>query len=263
MYEERFVVFLDLLGFKNEIFQSENDADKFKKIYDFLTRYSSESHAREVFKGIKTYSEEISYDQSIKDLAEMYPYSFTQCSDSFVFSVNISESQSFTLLLLLIGQFIYDALEVGFLVRGGLAFGRMIHIENGPMFGPAFNEAYNIESKQAGYPRVLLCTEAFLKFKEIAPDCVDWIDEDRKEINIANFINNRYRNIEYGNNKKIRRDELYKAIYCLDKLKEGRVSQSKIKENPSNEKINVCVDEKYAYVEKILRDELNKSSGLS
>lgn len=258
MYEERFVVFLDLLGFKNEILQSEEDPEKFKKIHSFLTRYSSESHAREVFKGIKTYSEEISYDQSIKDLAEMYPYSFTQCSDSFVFSVNISESQSCTLLLLLIGQFIYDALEVGFLVRGGLAFGSMIHIENGPMFGPAFNEAYKIESKLAGYPRVLICTEAFLKLKEIAPHCVDWIDEDRKEINVANFINNRYRNIEFGNNRQDRANELYDAIECLDELNEKRINQQNIKNSSSGEELTVCIEQKYAYVKKLLRDELNK-----
>jgi hypothetical protein len=47
----------------------------------------------------------------------------------------------------------------GFFVRGGLSIGRF-HIRDGFVFGPALAEAYEIESRAAIHPRIVLSSEA-------------------------------------------------------------------------------------------------------
>lgn len=49
--------------------------------------------------------------------------------------------------------------QAGFFVRGGLSLGRF-HIRDGLIFGPALVEAYELESKVADHPRVLLGSAA-------------------------------------------------------------------------------------------------------
>lgn len=39
-------------------------------------------------------------------------------------------------------------------MHGGLTFGKVFH-EDGIVFGPALNEAYDLESKKANFPRIL------------------------------------------------------------------------------------------------------------
>ena len=51
-----------------------------------------------------------------------------------------------------------SALKIGFLVRGGIARGRLHHA-NGVVFGEAMVRAYQLESKVAVYPRVVVADE--------------------------------------------------------------------------------------------------------
>jgi hypothetical protein len=46
-------------------------------------------------------------------------------------------------------------LRIGVLIRGGFSFGQLYH-ENGVVFGEAMVDAYQLESKHAGHPRVLV-----------------------------------------------------------------------------------------------------------
>lgn len=46
----------------------------------------------------------------------------------------------------------------GFFVRGGLSLGRM-HLRDGLVFGPALVEAYELESRRAVYPRIVLSSD--------------------------------------------------------------------------------------------------------
>ena len=43
----------------------------------------------------------------------------------------------------------------------------LIHIQGGPLFGPAMNEAYALESKAAIYPRVLFSPQAATHLDQI------------------------------------------------------------------------------------------------
>ena len=46
--------------------------------------------------------------------------------------------------------------EKGILFRGGLTIGNLIHNENGTVFGQGLIEAYQLESKNAIFPRIIL-----------------------------------------------------------------------------------------------------------
>jgi hypothetical protein len=48
-----------------------------------------------------------------------------------------------------------ELVNAGFFVRGGLSLGRM-HLRDGLVFGPALVEAYELESRTAVHPRVIL-----------------------------------------------------------------------------------------------------------
>ena len=59
-------------------------------------------------------------------------------------------------------------LRIGVLIRGGYSFGQLYH-ENGVVFGEAMVDAYQLESKQAIYPRVLVSDRIIERLKGI-PD---------------------------------------------------------------------------------------------
>ncbi|MDP4209894.1 MAG: hypothetical protein Q8928_13865 [Bacteroidota bacterium] len=140
-YEHRIVCFIDILGFKNIIAKTinsdnddvEHEIEKINKL--FLL-------AREILNIDK--ENRISKTKVI-----------TQFSDSIVISFVVDERSEvfFTLLeiLHLIINFIYE----GILVRGGIAYGKLIHTDK-ILFGPGLNAAYETESKAALYPRVIL-----------------------------------------------------------------------------------------------------------
>jgi hypothetical protein len=53
------------------------------------------------------------------------------------------------------------------LIRGGIAKGKLFHVEGGPLFGPAMNRAYFLESKKAKYPRVIIDSLCYQEYKKV------------------------------------------------------------------------------------------------
>ena len=94
---------------------------------------------------------------SQESLEEPYAsYQFTQFSDSFVISRPVKASPvdqaHFTLAVLnVIDEFLISEL----LLRGGITQGKLIHNDK-LLFGPAMNRAYELESKVAKVPRIIL-----------------------------------------------------------------------------------------------------------
>jgi hypothetical protein len=148
---QRMVAFIDLLGFSNAVEQESN----FEKLYELLsffvnqTRNSIENHIGITQEGNKTYT--------------IHP-SITAFSDSLVVSYPLgSILPPMGILLKLcnnIAAVALKALAYGFLIRGGIAQGRMCH-ENGVTMGRPFNEAVDLEknaellsSKNKGMPRI-------------------------------------------------------------------------------------------------------------
>ena len=130
--------FIDILGFKNHINQTINDngEDNIEKIIKI--------------KSILELSKNIT-----DDLGFCKSKVITYFSDSIVLSYKYDEpSQLFyTLLDLLYVSF--ELANKGFLTRGGVSIGKLIHTQDF-IFGPALNEAYEIESKKANFPRIIV-----------------------------------------------------------------------------------------------------------
>lgn len=55
-----------------------------------------------------------------------------------------------------------NALRIGLLIRGGLTFGQLFH-ENGVVFGKALVDAYELESRTAVYPRIVVSNSVIEK----------------------------------------------------------------------------------------------------
>lgn len=171
-YQERLVCFIDLLGFKAAIDQSLKDERVREALYEFIHSLKEKPLKKAIYGTISIFlahpdkpfqlASEVYGENIIEELSGLFPLDITQFSDSFVISCPSSDSGS--CLLLLKGIYLIKILvfyNLGMMLRGGIALGKLIHEEGGALFGPAMNEAYYIESKLAKYPRVLISEDAY------------------------------------------------------------------------------------------------------
>lgn len=156
-YEHRIVAFIDILGFKELIKESEKDSSKLKLIHETLTFLKG----REDITGWDLKLIEIEEDAQKKGVENFSMTGKIACtcfSDSIVVSVkidnNINEMMSSLIThLSFIGA---KLMTEGVLFRGAISYGKLIHQENGLLMGPAMIEAYLLESNVAKNPLVVL-----------------------------------------------------------------------------------------------------------
>jgi hypothetical protein len=133
-YEQRLILFLDFLGFKELVGRSTYEPGFLKRLIramDIVGELGADNGA--LFK-----SQQI-----------------TQFSDSIVVSYQIHERSAVFWLLNEIALTVIRLAEYGFLVRGAVTVGLLYHSDR-HVVGPAMNEAYRLESQIARYPRVLI-----------------------------------------------------------------------------------------------------------
>lgn len=141
-YQDRIVCFIDILGFSSHISGSirTDGSDATEKVKELS----------EVFGGIREIL-------NIDSPAEHQDKEVTQFSDSAVISFPAySESAVFDALRDIMWVQMY-LVRRGYLCRGGIARGRLVHTLT-MLFGPAMLEAYTLENRVALYPRVILNT---------------------------------------------------------------------------------------------------------
>ena len=146
-YEDCLVTFIDVLGFR-EIVETRDPAD----VHDLL------EHMRRTNESDDVPTNRI---QEVR----VQPRLFTrQISDAVVRVVTI-DTQFYNgalfweLWLLALVQ--TDLIQRGFLIRGGMAMGELNigYNGDGQLFGPAFNRAYQIETEEAIFPRIVVDDE--------------------------------------------------------------------------------------------------------
>lgn len=137
-YEKRIVAFVDFLGFKNIVFETVANEEKLNNLIHVL------EYSRKHFEPMK-------FEHP---LPPDYP-KVTHFSDSIVFSFpHTSESGVFGAINEL-HLFLIELTGKGYVCRGGIAMGDMIHDGN-MAFGPAFVSAYELESQKAIFPRIII-----------------------------------------------------------------------------------------------------------
>lgn len=149
-YDERIVCFIDILGFKhiieNTVDIHGNDIpDKIKEIdmilyniLDFNRNYSGFDYSK------------------IRAV--------TQFSDSVVISFKVDLDDIF-ITFSDIQYIIMNFFKFGYIIRGGICYGKVIHTTE-KIFGPAMVKAYEMESKEAIYPRVLVSSSIIQYLKK-------------------------------------------------------------------------------------------------
>lgn len=130
-YEERYVAFIDILGFRNVIARTTKEPRVVEDVRAAMNGISA--------RAIKSRS------------AGMQATSF---SDNIVLSVPVS-SDALTTLFETIDAFSTDLLTKNMLFRGAVVRGQLIHDEN-VVFGPALVHAYQLETNTAFHPRIML-----------------------------------------------------------------------------------------------------------
>lgn len=139
-YENRVVCFIDILGFKN-IIENTVDCDG----NDIPDKIESVDALLKKILEFKRLDDEW-------NLAHLR--TVTQFSDSIVISFRVALNELFSTFID-IQHIIFNFFRYGFLIRGGISYGKIIHTDK-TIFGPALNCSYYMESKEAIYPRVLV-----------------------------------------------------------------------------------------------------------
>ncbi len=134
-YENRYVLFLDILGFK-KIISTTYDKDQ-----DFP------EEIEKLYNALKTINRSNSSTTGSKKI--------TQFSDSIVVSFSNIEQYEFAYLLDDISYMLFLLAFEGIVCRGAIAYGKFYH-DDQYLFGPALVDAYETESKAAIYPRVII-----------------------------------------------------------------------------------------------------------
>lgn len=128
-YKDKYVAFLDIIGFKSIVSKSVNDNKEIEYIKKII--------------------------KILRKVGKNKSYTITQFSDSLVISIDSKRKNALQNLINTILDISIQCFKIWYMLRGGITKGKLIHEENF-LFGPAMNTAYELESEYAVYPRIIL-----------------------------------------------------------------------------------------------------------
>jgi hypothetical protein len=156
IYREKYVAFLDLMGFKPSIDRTQYNSTAHKKIHDTLAVLKDT-----LYNGGRSGAQ------------------FTYFSDCIVFTTDRTYS-GFADILHGIEVVTNNMLNLNFLVRGGLVVGNVYHDQN-LVYGPALNQAYEIERNEAVFPMTTASREVLEDAKKYSPQfCKEVLHQDER-----------------------------------------------------------------------------------
>lgn len=142
-YEDRFIAFIDILGFSEMIKATDND-DKPEEANENLNI---------LLNALNTLQVEIKEAINSRELPEGTIASIF--SDTIVISLLRMETYGLLNLFEILKRLQVTLLYKNVLLRGGIVRGKLIHSDR-LIIGPALISAYNLESKSALYPRIVI-----------------------------------------------------------------------------------------------------------
>jgi hypothetical protein len=145
-YEDRYVAFIDILGFREMVGRMRRAPKFYEDVLSALSAMRRTLPPRE---------EKAATDLRVQTF-----------SDSIVLST-LPTPDGLWHLLFVVHDLTDALLPRGIFIRGGVAKGRMHH-EDDVLLGEAMIEAYDIESKVAGHPRIVLSKQTWLDSQRAA-----------------------------------------------------------------------------------------------
>lgn len=143
-YTEKVVAFVDILGFRTHVEESIVDSNKAYNLHEALKsilNWQVENESNETF-GLKDIGREI-----------------TVFSDSIVISYPLDYKGGLFHILLDLAHLQIQLMSYSILLRGGISIGKVYH-DGRIVYGPAMIDAYELESKKAIYPRIIITEES-------------------------------------------------------------------------------------------------------
>lgn len=154
-YKEGYVAFVDILGFKNWLLETDSEESNFEKTKKV---FSAINHIRHIV------------EDTFDDI-ELGIF-----SDSFVLATTNENYQILFILIKEIEEIIYK--ETHLLLRGGIVKGKY-YIKDNIVFGPAIVKAYEIESS-IKYPRIGIDEDVLVECENDNTDALLFVDFDGK-----------------------------------------------------------------------------------
>ncbi|WP_054044283.1 hypothetical protein [Pseudomonas nunensis] len=131
-YETRLTLFVDFLGFKEKIEETESDNKSLQELVYVMTEVAT-----------------------IAKEGDPKEFEVSQFSDCLVLSYGVKDFNLIFDIVNKLSHVVVRAAELGYLIRGGLTFGDLLHTKQ-LVLGPAMSRAYHLESQVAKVPRVIL-----------------------------------------------------------------------------------------------------------
>ena len=150
MYEKAIVSFVDILGFRELVENSTSGA--VKSTLDLVNRFAVPEVENEDL-DFSFVAESISFSDCIVRVRRIEKEPNLSYPAGLVF---------YEIIDLLHAQ--GELLNQGILIRGGIAYGD-IYFDKNQIYGPALNHAYELESKYAVYPRIVLSPDLIKESK--------------------------------------------------------------------------------------------------
>lgn len=159
-YEKRYVAFIDILGFKELIKESLRTTARKKKTVRLLVNALGRDFSAFVNGRYKL--------SAVGGAPDLRFYTFSD----FIAISAADNSENLDALIHAAWSISEDLLSKGLLTRGGIAKGLVVHADDHKVssrnfiFGPAFIEAYELESQVSDYPRIIFKKEVRKDYKK-------------------------------------------------------------------------------------------------
>jgi hypothetical protein len=231
MYRERYVAFIDILGFSEHVEKSIRDRDLFSTLRAILS------------------SRAITANSKRPDEVRSY-----QFSDSIVIST-INDTEGLKEIIESVRLTCYRLLHDWILTRGGITKGKLYE-DGKAVFGPGFIRAYHIEKGIAVYPRILMDRCIYREVKKISYDKSHFRrDYDARYhldiLKLGPFLESNLGDVPVGNNKT--QNIVNTKEEWLNNIKQF------IEEGLGKQKANKSIFKKYAWMAMYFNSFLRKS----
>lgn len=227
-YHERILAFIDVLGFREAIGKTVECING--KVIEKLAETQI----------IDNLFDEINYQISIKYLFPEERKIIDQITSQFSDSIVISYSKENYIHHIFQDAYFLcvKAMESGFLLRGAIVLGKVIHSEKDKkLFGPAIIKAYEMENKKAKYPRIIIDENVFNIAKKNYLNCTNpdaeydglmkLVSKDYDNLYYINYIDKLYTGVDVGISGEHKHSML--VSNNLRKLKDSYKKNNKLK----------------------------------
>jgi hypothetical protein len=214
-YEKRIVFFIDILGFKSmidgEVEIHDDNCTAIGKVLEYIRQYYEPDKMKPGFE-----SQKISF-----------------FSDSIIISFREDEPDQIMYVFESIRILQLNLIRLEVVLRGAVAYGYLYH-DDKYIYGPAFNAAYELETKQAIVPRII-CDQSLLLLNQGSKSKEDYKQDLKYLLRVVAPDDDGLLYIDYFDQLADTMDSQEQHFYYLVKLKE--LIEKRMKQFVSNEGI--------------------------